>query len=237
MIANQYEVAPGNPDLRHNIPDLSVNINGQTVIAGFLSHYRNTGGLERWGYPTSEVLVLENGALTQFYQRGVVDFHNVGAGWVVERRLAWDYVGGGLGGSFDQGFESGPFNPNPGALHGPWGNRVSNNSIEGTSVGFENFFDRLGGVQAFGFPKTEARTDIVGASRLLGPQLTPGFIRQYFQAAIFEYHPNVPSNPVQLALLGDTLRDLLVRDHASQPAFAAAGRLLDGIRYVPPVID
>jgi hypothetical protein len=237
VIGNQYEVAPGNPDLRHNIPDLSVNIGGRTVIAGFLGHYRNTGGRDRWGYPTSEVLVLEDRTLTQFYQRGVVDFHDVGAGWVVERRLAWDYVGGGAGGSFDQGFESGPFNPNPGTLVGPWGNRVSNISIEGTNVGFADYFNRLGGINAFGFPKTEARADIVGAGRLLGPEQTPGFIRQYFQAAIFEYHPNVPSNPVQLALLGDTLRDQLVRDHTRERAFAAAGILFDGARYVPPVID
>lgn len=237
VIDNQYEVAPGNPDLRHNIPDLSVNIDGRTVIAGFLSHYRNTGDRARWGYPTSEVLVLEDGALTQFYQRGVVDFHDVGSGWVVERRLAWDYVGGGLGGSADQGYEQGPFNPNPGTLLGPWGNRVSNLSIEGTNVGFADYFERLGGVNAFGVPKTEARTDIVSAGRLLGPEQTPGFIRQYFQAAIFEYHPNVPSDPVQLALLGDTLRDLLVRDHTRERAFAAAGRLIEDARYVPPVID
>ncbi len=234
---NQYEVAPGNPDLRHNIPDLSVNIGGRTVIAGFLSHYRNTGGLDRWGYPTSEVLVLENRTLTQFYQRGVVDFHDVGAGWVVERRLAWDYVGGGAGGSDDQGFESGPFNPNPGTLLGPWGNRVSNVSIEGTTVGFADYFNRLGGISAFGYPKTEARTDIVGARRLLGPEQTPGFIRQYFQAAIFEFHPNDPADPVKLALLGDTLRDRLVRDHAREDAFMGAGILVIGASYVPPVVD
>ena len=237
VIDNRYEVAPLNPDLRHNIPDLSVNIDGQTVIAGFLSHFLNTGGRERWGFPTSEVLVLEDRTLTQFYQRGVVDFHDVGSGWVVERRLAWDYVGGGLGGSIDQRFESGPFNPNPGTLLGPWGNRVSNISVEGTNVGFADFFNELGGVPAFGFPKTEARTDIVGSNRLLGPEQTPGFIRQYFQAAIFEYHPGVPAAPIQLALLGDTLRDQLVRDHTRERAFAAAGILIDGARYIPPVID
>ena len=143
VIDNHYEVAPLNPDLRHNIPDLSVNINGRTVIAGFFSHYSNTGGLKRWGYPTSEVLVLEDGALTQFYQRGVVDFHDVGNGWVVERRLAWDYVGGGLGGSIDQRFESGPFNPNPGTHHGPWGNRVSNICDRGHGHWIRRFLQRV----------------------------------------------------------------------------------------------
>ena len=236
VIENQYEVDLNNPDLRHNIPDLSVTIDGRTVIAGFLSHYRNTGGRDRWGYPTSEVLVLEDGTLTQFYQRGAVDFHDI-VGWIVERRLAWDYVGGGEGGSVDQGFESGPFNPNPGILLGPWGNRVSNVSIEGTNVGFASFFLRLDGVGAFGLPKTEARVDIVSSGRLLGPEQTPGFIRQYFQAAIFEFHPNDPIEPVKLALLGDTLRDLLVPNHQRERAFAAAGILIDGASYVPPVVD
>src|SRR5205823_5373987 len=36
---------------------------------------------------------------------------------------------------------------------------------------------------------------------------TPGFVRQYFQAAVFEYHPEAPSAPVMLRLLGDDLRD------------------------------
>ena len=36
----------------------------------------------------------------------------------------------------------------------------------------------------------------------------PGFIRQYFQAAVFEFHPGDPE-PVKLGLAGDTLRDLL----------------------------
>ena len=238
VIDNQYVVELRNPDLRHNIPDLSVNINGQTVIAGFLSHYRNTGGLKRWGYPTSEVLVLENGALSQFYQRGLVDFHDVGAGWIVERRLAWDWVGGGEGGSIDQRFESGPFNPNPGRLLGPWGNRVSNFSVEGVNTGFADFyFAENRGVQAFGLPKTEARYDIVAPGRLLGPDEDPGFIRQYFQAAIFEYHPNLPDDPIQLALLGDTLRNRLVPDHSRYRAFAAAGILTKESRYIPPVID
>ena len=237
VVDNLYVVESDNPNLRHNIPDLSATISGRSVSAGFLSHYRNTGGLERWGYPTSEVLVLEDGTLTQFYQRGVVDFHDVGLGWVVERRLAWDYVGGGAGGSIDQGFESGPFNTNPGTLHGPWGNRVSNVSVEGTNVGFADFFDRLGGVLAFGVPKTEARTDIVSGNRLLGPNLTPGFIRQYFQAAVLEFHPNDPADPVKLSLLGDTLRDRLVPDHSRQRAFAATGRLTLDTEYIPPIVD
>ena len=126
VLENEFLQAPMNDDLKHNIPDLEVDFGGEILHADFLSHYHRTGGLTRWGYPTSEVLVMEPNSLTQFYQRGVVDFHNLGEGWVVERRLAWDYVGGGLAGSPDLGVEAGITNANPGRLVGPWRHKVSN---------------------------------------------------------------------------------------------------------------
>ena len=46
------------------------------------------------------------------------------------------------------------------------------------------------------------------------PGSTPGFIRQYFQAAVFEYHPDDADAPVKLGLAGDLLRDLLYPDEA-----------------------
>ena len=144
VVDNHYSVAPGNEELQHNIPQLAVTLpDGRVIPADFLGHYRETGGFARWGYPTSEVFVLENGALTQFYQRGVVDFHDVGSGWVIERRLAWDYIGGGFGGAPDQGVEEADEhapNPYPGIVIGPWGNKVSNFAIDGTDVGFADFF-------------------------------------------------------------------------------------------------
>ena len=33
-------------------------------------------------------------------------------------------------------------------------------------------------------------------------------IRQYFQAAVLEFHPESPGSPVKLRLLGDTVRDI-----------------------------
>lgn len=209
VLESRHVTAPGNEELRHNIPDLQVEIEGRMHRADFLSHYDRTGGLERWGYPTSEVMALDWGALTQFYQRGVVDFHNVGQGWIMERRLAWDYIGGGTDGAEDQGTESDLLNPHPGRVVGPWGHKVSNYAVDGTQTGFAEFFDRLGGVEVFGYPKTEARMDRDLSGRVRDPATEPGFIRQYFQAAVFEYHPGDPE-PVKLSLLGDTLRDLLM---------------------------
>ncbi len=235
VIENRFVMAPGNPDLNHNIPHLEVTFpDHQVLSADFLRHYDETGGLTRWGYPTSEVMVLEDGTLTQFYQRGVVDFHDVGQGWVVERRLAWDYVGGGVGGSEDQGTEPGVTNPHVGASLGPWGHKVSDFSIDGTPIGFAEFFNSIGGVDAFGLPKSDAREDTGAPGTLRQPQSTLGFIRQYFQAAVLEFHPDDPAGQtVKLTLLGDTLRGILVPDFAEHPPFSKAEQLVKEAAFGP----
>ena len=230
-----------NQTLAHNVPRLSATVAGQRLTADFMGHYDRTGGLARWGLPTSEVLVVEPNALTQYYQRGVVDFHrrdDLGGIWVIERRLAWDYFGGGAGGSQDLGVEPGTSNPNPGTPHGPWGHKVSDYAVDGTLTGFAQFFQDLGGVDAFGFPKTEARTDSNRPGTLHIATKTTGFIRQYFQAAVFEYHPGVPAAPIQLGLLGDDLRNLQFPNaaFANIPAFQAADKLIRGSFYSPPAV-
>ena len=219
--------------LEHNIPNLRVIRNGQTHEVNFLDHYNATGGITRWGYPTSEVVEEETGNLAQYYQRGVVDWHwrqDLGR-YVMERRLAWDFFGGGLGSSVDQGVEPGILNPHPGETVGPWGHKVSDFSIDGRYTGFKGFYDSLGGVDAFGYPKTDARADLRADGTLrIG---TPGFIRQYFQAAVFEHHLGSPE-PVQLRLLGDDLRNLNYPRFSwrTYAAFRVATPLALGQRYV-----
>ncbi len=44
VLDNRFVQAPGNDDLKHNIPNLEVEVDGETFIAGFLSHYDLTGG-------------------------------------------------------------------------------------------------------------------------------------------------------------------------------------------------
>ena len=239
VLDSLYLEAPGNPDLAQNVPRLQVLLEGRTLVADFMEHFERTGGLTRWGYPTSEVLIEESGTLTQYYQRGVVDFHarpDLGADvYVLERRLAWDYFGGGLGGSEDQGVEPGTTNPNSGDLLGPWGHKVSNLSVDGTQIGFLDFYNQLGGVDSFGYPKTEARADTNEAGTLHIPEATPGFIRQYFQAAVMEYHPTDPGDPVKLRLLGDDLRNKQYPNDGWQAfsAFGPASSFAAGHVYVP----
>ena len=220
--------------LAHNIPDLRLTIDGASVTCRFLTHYRATGDLIRWGYATSEVLEERPGALTQYYQRGVVDCHQRGGAWLVERRLAWDYLGGGLGGSIDLGVEPDLRSEQPGLELGPWGHRVSNLALDGTPTGFLDFFTALGGVQAFGFPKTDARPDNDPRAVLHIPGATPGFIRQYFQAAVLEYDPG-SAQPVKLRLLGDDVRNIVYPGDSFQafPSFAPAQPLTAGQTYRP----
>ncbi len=199
------------PELEHNVADLTGTFaDGHAFTASFLQHFERTGGVERWGFPTSSILEETPGTLTQYYQRGVVDWRPPpgGGAHTFLRRLAWDYVGGGLGGSEDQGVELDLTNSNPGEALGPWGHKASNLSVEGERTGFADFFNRLGGVESFGFPKTDARRDDHPEAVLHDPtRPRDDRIRQYFQAAVLEYHPESPGSPVKLRLLGDTVRD------------------------------
>ena len=196
--------------LEHNIPNLLVTVGGEVTNVNFLDFYNATGGVDRWGLPSTEVVEVEDGTLTQFYQRGVVDYHDTGSGYVMERRLAWDYVGGGAGGSVDQGVEDAPADaPEGGVQVGAFGHYVSNTAADGTATGFLDFFNGLGGVDAFGFPKTGARADTGEEGTLSEPGTTAGFVRQYFQAAVFELGPD----GARLTLLGDTVRNQLHPDY------------------------
>ena len=208
--------------LGHSVPTLRVERGGQTLIADFRNYYQRSGGLERWGYPTSEVCEEEPGNLVQYYQRGVVDWHaRPGVtGYVIERRLTWDYFGGDRSGGNDLGFEETLLSTQPGDVYPDFKHRVSDIAIDGTTrVNFKRFFDRLGGTESFGVPKTEARYDdspLLPARHLTIPGATPHFIRQYFQAAVFEYQPSKAGTPfeVELRLLGDDLRDRNYPDQA-----------------------
>lgn len=211
------------PDIHmaHNISDLTLTLPDRTEIAcDFLTYYDDTGGLTRWGYAISEVLEERPGTLTQYYQRGVVDCHpKIGDTWVTERRLAWDYIGGGAGGAPDLGVESHLVSEQPGNLLWTWGHRVSNYAIDDTEVGFLDFFDALGGLKSFGYPKTDARYDNHPQADLTIPGTDTAVIRQYFQAAVLEYYPNDDLQPVKPALLGDLLRN---RRYPYQSYFAFA---------------
>ena len=222
--------------LAHNIPDLTLTLaNGSEATCGFLTYYEATHGLARWGHAISEVLEERSGALTQYFQRGVLDCHERDGEWRVERRLAWDYIGGGVEGAPDLGVELDLLSEQPGELIGPWGHRVSNYAEDGTSTGFLDFFNALGGMTTFGYPKTEARYDDDPRAALHILSATRTVIRQYFQAAVLEYHPDDPFQPVKLHLLGHDLRDWRYPAYRAFVGFRSFGPLTQGQSYYPVV--
>ena len=233
MVQRHVFVRPDD-DLAHNIPDLLVSIGDEEVTCDFLTHYKVTGGLTRWGFATSEVIEEWPGALTQYYQRGIVDCQQSEGVWRMERRLVWDYFGGGLDGSTDLGVEPDLLSEQPGVELGPWGHRVSNVAVDGTTTGFLDFFEAFGGVHAFGYPKSDARHDDDPRAALGIEGADSGFIRQYFQAAVLEYHPGSPE-PVKLRFLGDDVRDILYpfESHQAFESFRSAKPLRHGQTYVP----
>ena len=233
--------------LQHNITDLLVTVGPdgtlEEVVCDFLVHYERTGGLTRWGWPISEVIEEQPGVLTQYYQRGVIDCQKREGVWRVERRLVWDSFGGGAAGAPDLGVEPALRSEQPGIELGPWGHRVSNFAVDGTQSGFLAFFEALGGVEAFGYPKTDARYDNDPQAMLGISGAAPGVIRQYFQAAVMEYYPGDP-DPVKLRLLGDDLRTRMYRDdtHLLYPGFGSVlpldvGQVIDPERVLMPLLN
>ena len=199
--------SPHASPLPHNIVDLQVRLDDELWTIGFRSYFRATGGLRRWGWAISEPLREHAGTVTQYFQRGVMDWASDGrGGYAVFPRPVWDYIGGGRGGAPDMGVETAVLSDQPGEVVGDWGHRVSNFAIDGTEVGFADFFDEFGGREMFGAPRTEARVDTGAAGTVFDWQSTRGVIRQYFQNAVFEHAPSLQP-PVQLKLLGVRLRD------------------------------
>jgi hypothetical protein len=196
---------------------------------------RNVGG-----FPTSEVFreTTAGGGLTQYYQRGVIDWHQSATcdppgSYCFERRLTWDSFGGGADGSVDMGVEPNLFNSNTGEMLGPWRHKVSDLSVERVPIGFLQFFERYGGVASFGYPKNDARYDTDPRASLRIQGATPGFIRQYFQSAVMEFHPG-EDTPVQLRLLGDDVRNNIAFPNAAWKAYASfrdAAPLSAGVLY------
>lgn len=200
--------------LPHNLADYRVRVSGRLWTIGFRSFYESTGGLERWGWPISDPLREDAESVSQYFQRGVMDWAFDGRGGrQIYPRPVWEFIGGGRGGAPDLGVESDVISDQPGDVVGDWGHRVSNFAIDGTEIGFKDFFDRLGGRPMFGAPRTDARLDTDLSGTVLDPTAPRGVIRQYFQNAVFEYVA-AAVQPVRLRLLGDELRNRRYPDGA-----------------------
>jgi hypothetical protein len=182
---------------------------GFAVEGPWLAFFRANGDVEAFGLPRSPVVPdpTGSGLLVQFFQRAVLEWHPENPAEArIQRRLLADLLFPGADPPHD------PNDPPP----GPWhyfpfspdrptglGHFVADYTRTGQPIYFKEFFDRHGGVTAFGYPTEE-------------PKLRDGRWTQKFQAAILEYHPEndrpgvLPGTAipwrtyrVQVRLLGD----------------------------------
>ena len=216
VVVRAFYSAPDPPDphLGHNILALQLTLpDGTAVACDFLTHYQTTGGLARWGYATSEILEEREGALTQYYQRGAVDCHFRAGQWRVERRLTWDFIGGGVWAARPtRASKRRPAErPARRASRVPGAMRVSNFAVDGTYTGFLDFFHRARRRARLRLPQDRGpprrrpgrRAAAAGDPR---PVSSASTSRRPCSNTI----PDDPADPVKLGLAGDVLRDLLL---------------------------
>ena len=131
-----------------------------SVSFGFKHFFDTRGGLENFGYPTTEE-IRENGWTVQYFQRARFEYHPEFAGtrYEVELGLLGDLTA-------NQTFDKA--GPAPGARFYP----ETSHTLSGP---FLKFFDARGGLDIFGYPSSE-------------PFQRAGFTVQYFQRTRFELH-------------------------------------------------
>ena len=131
-----------------------------SVSFGFKRFFETRGGLDNFGYPTTEEM-RENGWTVQYFQRARFEYHPefVGTRYEVELGLLGDLTA-------NQTFDKGT--PAPGT-------RFYKETSHNLSGPFQKFYDARGGLDIFGYPTSESFE-------------RGGFTVQYFQRNRFELH-------------------------------------------------
>ena len=243
-VGHRYSIGPASvtasryvPSTSHNLLTLRLLRDGEPHVADFLGFFRYTGGSRRWGDPLSEVFEEQVGTLTQYFQRGAIDWrYNLDSrSFEFQRRLSWEIIGGGAGYAADMGFEPEIVNPHAGLMSGPWGHKVSNFAVDGSFTGFLDFYSAHGGEASFGYPKTDARPDTGAAGTLVWHRGASGRVRQYFQAGILEYSPDSQSSVIMPMIGYDLLWTLYDGDRWTQlPEFEPADEIQVGAAFGSP---
>lgn len=163
---------------------------GQAIAPEFMDYWRKNGGIERFGYPISRPAMLNGGYLSQFFQRGVFEYHPEYAGTrnaVLLRLLGDEYT---QGRTFDK---ADPNSVPPDHVYFP----QTGHSLGG---GFLAFWQHTGGLAIYGYPISEEIAEVSPTNGQL-------YTVQYFERNRFEYHPEAAGTPyeVQLGLLGANL--------------------------------
>lgn len=160
---------------------------GVSVAPPFLAYFVAHGGTTQLGQPTAAPRALSDGGQMQQFQQGKLRTHPqfAGSDYAIEAALN--------GADFASGANYTPFQavPAPAATSGALYFPQTGHTVSGA---FRRFFESHGGITIFGYPRTEAFTQN-------GRQV------QWFQRAMFEYHPEFAGTPyeVELRLLGSEL--------------------------------
>ncbi len=159
---------------------------GHNVHELFYDYFRNSGGLERFGYPITEAYADPSGRWVQYFQKARLEWHP-------ENADPNKIVVGLLGEELNKKQVPIPASQIPAAAdpnclyYSQTGHTVCNS--------FLKYFQAQGGVEVFGYPITEYIQE-------------NGMIVQYFQRALFEWHPSKPPGQrVLTARLGQIYYD------------------------------
>lgn len=150
---------------------------GYKVADPFIQYFDAHGGLDALGQP-SEDQHTEQGSLVQRFDKVSLRYHPEfkGSKYAIESVPA--------GSPFADPGAYLPFAPVPPSANSPT-NRFFPQTGHSVSYAFLTYFDQHGGVDMFGYPRTEELTQ-------------DGRIVQWFQRAVFEYHGDSPDPAAQV---------------------------------------
>jgi hypothetical protein len=147
---------------------------GQYLGHSFLEYWRHNGGIHVFGYPiTSEF--SQNGMTVQYFERAIFEWHpnNPAQHRVLLRRMGADARN-------ERDLRDHPAFQRANQAGGS--SRYFEQTGHNLSHGFRTYWENRGGLGVFGFPLSEEF------------QKDNGMVVQYFERAIFEYHPNNPAD-------------------------------------------
>lgn len=198
-------------------------VGGKSISGVFLDYWQANGGLAQHGYPITEVMgeISEvDGKLytTQYFERSQFEYHPEYAGTEYEVLLAH------LGAlEYRQRYPNGAPNQRPNRDDGTLYFPETGKSLGGA---FRVYWQENGGLQQQGYPISDEFTEI---SKLNGLPYTV----QYFERAVFEWHPELdPPYNVLLSQLGTARRKRIYEPPSQPPALSqhrrVAANVMDG---------
>ena len=175
---------------------------GKSISGAFLDYWQSHGGLEQQGYPISDLLSEKSDIdgkvyAVQYFERAVFEAHP-------ENRAPYDVLLSLLGTLlYKDKYASAPGEQTPNNTAGSLFFPETGKRLGGS---FLDYWSRHGGLEQQGYPISDEFSEV---SALDGKQ----YKVQYFERAVFEYHPENAGTPYEVLLsqLGT------FRLHARQP--------------------